>query len=118
MFLSGVCSGDSGGPLLRRLADDRFVLLGIVSRGTQPTFCGGRDTVTHYVRVKSFVQWISSVVDSIHPAAAKRKKAARAREASTVGKIALRQRDLSELVWFDKNIFINIHVTYRARLRG
>lgn len=60
-ILQGLCSGDSGGPLLKRLPGEKgtsAVLVGTVSRGTRATHCGGVDTITHYVRIKLFVQWI------------------------------------------------------------
>ena len=61
--LSGLCLGDSGGPLFKtyQLEDNSrmSVLIGIVSRGTGSRGnCGGLDNATHYVRIKDFLDWI------------------------------------------------------------
>ena len=60
---SGLCLGDSGGPLFKTFQTDDnsriSVLIGIVSRGTGSRGnCGGLDNATHYVRIKDFLDWI------------------------------------------------------------
>ena len=60
---SGLCLGDSGGPLFKTFQTDDnsriSVLIGIVSRGTGSRGnCGGLDNATHYVRIKTFLDWI------------------------------------------------------------
>ena len=61
----GDCMGDSGGPLLRKEPGGGLVLLGIVSKGTRATHCGGRETVTNYLRIKSFVNWIKKYAKDV-----------------------------------------------------
>ena len=61
--LSGLCLGDSGGPLFKTYQTEdgsrMSVLIGIVSRGTGSRGnCGGLDNATHYVRIKKFLDWI------------------------------------------------------------
>ena len=60
---SGLCLGDSGGPLFKTFQTEdnsrMSVLIGIVSRGTGSRGnCGGLDNATHYVRIKKFLDWI------------------------------------------------------------
>ena len=61
--LSGLCLGDSGGPLFKTYhtkdGSRMSVLIGVVSRGTGSRGnCGGLNNATHYVRIKMFLDWI------------------------------------------------------------
>ena len=52
----------------------KSILVGIVSKGTQPTQCGGRGTMTHYVRIKKFVNWIRHHTTNVGGRRRRRKK--------------------------------------------
>ena len=62
--VSGLCYGDSGGPLLKRIKvkgthEEKSVIIGINSKFTgKHAYCGGRDSLSHYVRVRDFTGWI------------------------------------------------------------
>ena len=53
------CSGDSGGPLTVKDANDRYVLAGVVSGGP----CGQPAGPGIYMRVSRFLDWISNHTD-------------------------------------------------------
>lgn len=57
--LSGACRGDSGGPLLRRSAEGRVVVAGILALGSDT--CTGRDS---YVAVSAAEEWLRGVLGS------------------------------------------------------
>ncbi|XP_024935806.1 uncharacterized protein LOC107274845 [Cephus cinctus] len=56
------CSGDSGGPLIRKRSDGKNEIIGIVSWGVVP--CGSVGAPSVYTRVSAFNNWISSIVGS------------------------------------------------------
>ncbi|KAF0307120.1 Venom protease [Amphibalanus amphitrite] len=51
------CRGDSGGPLMVRLADDTYQLVGVVSTGVG---CGNPEFPGLYTKVSSYIDWIVS----------------------------------------------------------
>jgi secreted trypsin-like serine protease len=52
---SGVCYGDSGGPLYQQLYDDELLLLGVADK-VETKNCKGS---SYYARVSQYLQWIS-----------------------------------------------------------
>lgn len=59
------CNGDSGGPILRKLADGRLVQVGIVSFGVGE--CGLAALPGVYTRLSLYQDWLSQVVASPSP---------------------------------------------------
>lgn len=61
-LIEGVCSGDSGGPLLGSNAvDDSVVVVGVVSYGEDPCWA---ETPGVYTRVSAYQRWIDSTIAS------------------------------------------------------
>lgn len=60
------CGGDSGGPLMKVLSDERpppkYYLIGIVSFGAKA--CGASRTPAIYSRIAAYTTWI---LDNIQP---------------------------------------------------
>uniref|UniRef100_A0A224YP08 Tick serine protease n=1 Tax=Rhipicephalus zambeziensis TaxID=60191 RepID=A0A224YP08_9ACAR len=59
---TGVCSGDSGGPLMIRTGVDRFQQVGISSY-VSPLGCGGKEPDV-YTRVNAYGLWLTQGVSS------------------------------------------------------
>ncbi len=57
------CNGDSGGPLMIRQSDGRWLQVGIVSWGREPlgatNRCGHKDLYSVYTRVSNYYDWIA-----------------------------------------------------------
>lgn len=53
----GICTSDSGGPLVQTNSNGQDVLIGIVSWGKIP--CGQANSPSVYVQVSSFISWIA-----------------------------------------------------------
>ncbi|HHS89200.1 MAG TPA: serine protease [Rhodobacteraceae bacterium] len=58
------CNGDSGGPLMVKQADGKWLQVGIVSWGRQPLIadraCGHKDLYAVYTRLSNYFDWIAS----------------------------------------------------------
>jgi secreted trypsin-like serine protease len=64
MQFEGVCSGDSGGPLLERRSDGFAALVGVVSYGNAD--CYDRSPGI-YTKVSAHARWISQVIRKAGP---------------------------------------------------
>jgi hypothetical protein len=61
-LIEGICSGDSGGPLLgARVTDGRPVVIGIVSYGEEPCWA---KTPGVYTRVRAYQNWINETIEA------------------------------------------------------
>ncbi|XP_072015766.1 chymotrypsin-like protease CTRL-1 [Amphiura filiformis] len=60
---SGLCYGDSGGPLMCKAGDTEWLLLGITSFKTG-YLCGTNDKPDVFTRMSSYSQWVTDTIDA------------------------------------------------------
>ncbi|XP_072015765.1 chymotrypsin-like elastase family member 2A [Amphiura filiformis] len=58
------CHGDSGGPLMCKVSDTQWLLLGITSWGTAGASCGVANKPDVFTRMSSYGQWVTDVIDA------------------------------------------------------